>query len=182
MKGQRLRFFREDDMAPTAVPPVPGTPGQGDTSKQKHSFTSHFQDEFDVSDDTMKAVEPSEVKMALKPFRIPELGFQPAGPIPCIARQRPDGSYDVTLMLSLINKRKSTQQVNGKVYRYEGPMKDVTKVFTKQDLERLRVDGWDENPGGAGGMPGMGPPGMGGPPSMGGPPPPGGPPPMPGGI
>lgn len=138
VRGTKFVRLVEDD----APPPVPENP-EDKPEQKKNSFTSHFQDEFGVDDDTMKAVEPTVVYMALKPFHIAELGYQPAGPIPCQVTPRDDGKFDVKLMLSLVNKRKATKEIHGKLFRYQGTMEDVTVVMDADDIERLKVDGWE---------------------------------------
>lgn len=149
---------------------APSVPGNPDSTTNKYHLDA-LQQQLGIGDEEMTAaIEGEPIQIWKVPDYSRKWGFLVIGPCSGIAKQRPDGNYDVTFQL----EEKKMMSPKGFIrpyrqgerpIRYEGEVKDQTETITSEELQNIMATPLSQGAGGAmGGPPGMGgaPPGMGG--------------------
>jgi hypothetical protein len=138
--------FRQYIESDTAVPPEGSSPDSG-----THNDSTVGDQEFDISPDERKAADTSQFLTIYKPMSFRTLPYVLSPPIFIeIIKEFQDGSAKIKIRTDLTNKQKIQYKNGGK---FEGPLDNKPVYLTKQEMDDVRLSGWDSG-NGSGGMPG----------------------------
>lgn len=159
-------LIEQEAAPPMGTPEAPGAPGE---TTNKYHFDALGREMGMEDDDLNTGLEDGVVTI----WNVPKYGwgFRVRPPVQAQVQKQEDGSYSVTFMLTqkkLMDPKSfyfGYKQGQNPLY-YEGDVEDKTETMTPEELQDAIVkplEGGGAPPGGPmGGMPGMGPPGMGG--------------------